>query len=95
MLAAGMSSLAGAEKVCCRLRVSRVDTDPDPLPGELQVPMSRFEPDEYVNDRYAAIEERLAVCGVALVPCFPIFRLSTCSCAVGCAETAQQAPDTG
>lgn len=27
----------------------------------LQVPMSKFESDEYINDRYKAIEERLKV----------------------------------
>jgi len=37
--AAGMSSIAGAEKV----------------------PMSRFEPEELLNDRYKAIEDRLAI----------------------------------
>jgi hypothetical protein len=31
--------------------------------------MSRMEPDEFINDRYAAMESRLAVrcCGVGLV----------------------------
>lgn len=29
--------------------------------GSMQAPLSRFEEDQFVNDRYAAIEERLAV----------------------------------
>jgi hypothetical protein len=68
---------------------------PDPWSFELQVPMSRFEPEEYVNDRYAAIEERLAVRRVAMTACHLWIRLSTSSCAAGCAEAAQQAHDAG
>jgi hypothetical protein len=33
-----------------------------------QVPMSRFEPEEYVNDRYKAMEDRLAV-SMAMLSC--------------------------
>lgn len=34
-----------------------------------QVPMSRLEPDEHINDRYKAIEERLTVRSRAAVRC--------------------------
>ena len=60
-----MSSLAGAEK-------ASTPALPGPggsqgggggchsrIPPPLQAPLSRFEPSETVNDRYAAIEERL------------------------------------
>ena len=29
-----------------------------------QAPMSRVEPDTFINDRYAAIEDRLQVCAL-------------------------------
>ena len=28
----------------------------------MQVPLSKVEPEEYINDRYKAIEDRLKVC---------------------------------
>ena len=31
-----------------------------------QAPMSRVEPDTFINDRYAAIEDRLQVCALLL-----------------------------
>ena len=62
------SVLAGAEKVSTAKTVwncekhflleTRIDVDWPPL----QAPLSRVEPGQYLNDRYTAIEDRLAVC---------------------------------
>lgn len=35
---------------------------PDGVPFFMQVPLSKVEPEEYINDRYKAIEDRLKVC---------------------------------
>jgi hypothetical protein len=63
----------------------------------LQVAMSRFEAEEYINDRYKAMEERLAVSGVRwmLLEREKLFRHTdqaiVCPPA-DCAQEAEQAP---
>jgi hypothetical protein len=62
------------------------------LPSVLQVPMSRLEPEEFINDRYKAIEERLAVGGSPLK--FPLVVVLIPVC-LGGEEEAEQATDSG
>lgn len=64
-----MSVLAGMDKASLgaghaslpRLLVSCWSAQCWPLHGIPQVPMSKFEQEEYINDRYKAIEDRLKV----------------------------------
>jgi hypothetical protein len=72
----------------------------NPFPFLRQAPMSRMEPDQLINDRYEAIEERLKVglgqpvaasCyrpGPSSAPCQP----PTCGFA-GRSQATEQAPD--
>ena len=60
--------------------------------------MSKIEPDEYINDRYKAIEDRLAVGIMDPSPCRNFSRLThlrNLSSTTDCAQEAEPAPDAG
>lgn len=74
---AGFASIAGLDKVRGGVwapgatgGAPRVCLNPVQCP--FQAPMSRIEPDQYINDRYQAIEDRLQVRSVPLPP--PVHR---------------------
>ncbi len=67
----------------------------------MQAPMSRFEQDTFINDRYASMEDRLSVKAWPPSthlndPPLPSVSGQTllCTCA-GCAQETEQAYDTG
>lgn len=67
--------------------------------GPLQVAMSRFEPEEYINDRYKAIEDRLAVrhslaCSGQQPQSSDMLTDPWC-CSADCSPAAEQASDIG
>ena len=66
----------------------------------MQAPMSRFEQDTYVNDRYAAMEERLTVGRIqhsrlAIGMSFSREVDLTLYSAAGCPQKVEQANDLG